>query len=214
VLVIVGIVLIIANVPGGWMVVSAALAGSVAAMIIVISWVMISILAGIAISYAAQQLIEFMGIEAGIILTIIVVAVAIYASGGLEASSWINTVMEMTAENMLTIVNGLTEAIQGELLAETLETLGKFDELYELQGEYEEEFDRVEAILNTDTNLANAEDYIGLQPFFYAGEDPTAFLTRSCHIGNPGVQSLEIIENYVSTSLKLPELADSYGDFQ
>ena len=209
VLVVVAVVLILSNVPGGWMVISAALAGSTAAIIIVMSTLLIGILGGLVVGYAAEKLVEKIGIEGALVLAVMVTAMAIYTgqTGNFESF------FAMTADNAVMAVTNLSAAVQQEILEETLEIQSKYEELFALQEEYDAENEAIAKILDFNTNLASAEDYIGLQPLFVPGESPDHFLIRSCHVGNPGAQTLEIIENYVSTSLKLPTLNESYGEF-
>ena len=209
---IIAIALILYNVPGGWQVLMAALAGTTAAIIIVVSHLIINLFLAYIISLAATALIEKIGVEAGIVLVVLVVAAAIatgYAPDGL-----VNSVLNMTAETLLVVSNGLIAGVQAVQQANILETLGKYEDLYALEEQRDDQLEAALALLDTNSGLASAEDYIGLQPLFVAGESPEDYINRLGHSGNVGAESLQIVENYVSVALRLPTLNDSYGALQ
>ena len=212
VLVVVAVVLILYNVPGGWQVLAAALAGTTAAIIIVVSHLIINILLAYIITLASTALIEKIGIESGIVLVVIVVAVAI--ATGYAPDGVLNSVISLTAENMLMVANGLVAGVQAVQQANILETLGKYEDLYALEEQRDDQLESALALLDTNSGLAAAEDYIGLQPLFVAGESSENYINRLGHSGNVGAEALQIVENYVSVALRLPTLNDSYGDFQ
>jgi hypothetical protein len=115
---------------------------------------------------------------------------------------------------MLMVANGLVAGVQAVQQANILETLGKYEDLYALEEQREDQLEASLALLDTNSGLAAAEDYIGLQPLFVAGESPENYINRLGHSGNVGAEALQIVENYVSVALRLPTLNDSYGDFQ
>ena len=78
-------------------------------------------------------------------------------------------------------------------------------------------WEEIEAFYATQEDSSNKElielsSYIGTQPLYIPGEAAGAYLDRLAHSGNIGVLSLNLCENYVEESLRLPELKDTYED--
>ena len=55
--------------------------------------------------------------------------------------------------------------------------------------------------------------FIGMEPLYVPGESADGFYGRLLNDGDLGVKSLDLVQNFVDISLRLPEVEETIGAF-
>lgn len=164
------------------------------------------IVVAIVIQFVFTVVAELIGPENAIWLAAILVIVGgvkVLKSGGLVSGS--------TAAKLLTAANGLAAAA-GTSFSHMMDDLqDDYAEFALLSDELTEELERGKDLLGVNLNI-DPFVFVGSEPIFVAGESPSDYFDRTVHSGNVGVQSLNIVQNYVILSLTLPTIDDTFED--
>jgi len=153
------------------------------------------------LDYTVEWIYENIG---GFIGQLIAIGIALYA-GKVDIS--LNALIKATAEQLMQIIT---------IISDTISTYTKigYDKVLEEYGnfkaDYEEELERL-TNLEEDLGLGDERLPLYMQLDLYTNlfdsyETPNDYYVRKAHTMNPGVGSLDMIENYVDLSLRLPEL--------
>jgi len=197
---VVAVVITIYTFGAGWkatLAAAAAAGGTSAAITALINIVVTSLFKALVFEFAFTQLVEVLGIEFAYWL-----ALAAAIAGGISALRAGGLITGSLATNLLTASTGLTKGVQNRL-GEMIQDYQ--DDLEEFQSEAEaltDELRQVQEELDAGIDL-DPFTFIA-QPMIISGEPPDAYFHRTIHNGNPGADSLSIIENYVDLSLRLP----------
>tara|TARA_B100000767_G_scaffold109228_1_gene104638 strand:+ start:163 stop:2973 length:2811 start_codon:yes stop_codon:yes gene_type:complete len=144
--------------------------------------------------------VEALGLE---LAFLIAVAVAIY-TGYIEFDA--AATLAQNADMFLKAVTMLTEAWKlksAEEMAELLEDIAKQTEINDALTE---EMQRVEEELSPAIDL-DLYANIRRTPFLVPNELPDDYFKRTLET-NPGVESLKLVQNFLDTSLKLPDIGE------
>jgi len=198
IMLIVAVVITIFSLGTAWQsIVAAAALGATALILTVIQMIVISL----AINYGVKLFVKELGPEAGIFVAIAAMAIGAYASS--NNASWGDALVAI-GNNMATVSTEVMQSTLEDAIADfeqfSAYAKGMFD------------------ILEEAKEIAGLDgQYVGLEPLemvyrvpdLRIGEAPNDFYNRTVHSGNIGVSSYEMIENFVSTKLTLPQLADT-----
>lgn len=111
----------------------------------------------------------------------------------------------------LSSAEALMYAVQAAISAATIEISyqaevlqDNYDNLLETYNERKEEIEKAQSLLDNTTGLSPLEmlTYLPTNPY----ESPVDYYERTVHTANPGVLTLDQIENYHDNLLRLPEL--------
>ena len=181
-------------------------AGATAAIMALATLIIKSLVLSMAVKIVFKEIVELIGPELAMVLAVVALVYGGYQGYTTEGSMLENA----TTQNMLMAANGLMGGTQDYYATETqdlLEELDKFNTMKELKlDEMAKLEDELEGAINV-----NPMTFVGLQPFSIPGEAPNTYFQRTVHSGNVGIQTLEIIENYVDFSLTLPSIEESIG---
>lgn len=157
----------------------------------------INIAVGFAVTYALVQVVNILGIDAGIIIAAMAVAGALYV-GGTGKNLLFN------ATDFLLIGSSAVQATNIVIADEFLNLQEEIKEWNEYVRDKQEEIDAFAASLDIGRVNYNLYDLITRPAEFFVHEDPTEFYNRTIHTGNPGVLSLETVSLYATEQLLLP----------
>ena len=176
-------------------------------------WLVKKLVLGFVIGLVLNEVVKELGLEESFIIAALLVAVS-FLLPEVDTDTTLTGVMQhLTAENLLMAGTMLIKSVEEVLALEFQDLATAMEELERLQEEAWEELDDVSELLYSNSNLLDPFGFIGTAPAFIPGETPDGYIARSIHTGNIGVKSLEIIENFVDESLKLPTLANESGEF-
>lgn len=184
---------------------AAAAGGTSAVVSALINIIVTSLFKALVFQFAFTELVEVLGIDFAYFLAIAAAAAGGYY--GLQAGGFTSGSL---ATNLLTASNGLVTGVQ--------RTLGNL--FRELQADIEAFIDEAEALTEELAEVQRELDSnIGLDPFTFIaqpmtlfGEPPGIYFERTIHAGNVGAESLNFIQNFVDTSLRLPSIDETIGD--
>jgi hypothetical protein len=146
------------------------------------------------LSIALEKLLEEFGDDDAI--RALAILAYVYASsqlGGVDATGLVNAEILM---NLVTAIN-----IEISYQEKKLEL--EYTDFLKDAEERQEELDAAQDLLDTSAiNPFNIISFMDTNPY----ETPEDFYTRTIHTGNPGVASLDQIENFIDSRLRLPEL--------
>lgn len=206
-LVVVGVVIAFATGPLGATLAAAASAGASALALTVVKLVVGFILKSLVFQFVFTELVQAIGIEAAAIL-----AVAAALLGGVKALQAGELVSGSTAAKLVQAANGLVTGINGAIKDAFGNLVREAELLAEEQEALQEKLSSAQELLGDPLNI-DPFVFIGEVPMFIAGEAPDAYFNRTVHSGNVGVASLNIIQNFVDISLRLPSIEETAGDF-
>lgn len=177
--------------------VAAAAAGTYALTLFILEQIFIYLL----VQAATKIVIRIVGIEIAFLI-----AIAAFLYGGyLFVKDGFTVVAKSAADYLLKAAVALSSGIQTQLGQDVLD----------LEREYgnflEDKEEKLELLESAQDDLAGAGlldpmSYVNiLTPTWLPNESPSQFFYRSIHTGNPGVLSYDLIENYHSISLTLPD---------
>lgn len=171
--------------------IGAALAGSTAAAMTLLT----NLLIGLAISYGMKLFVKAVGGELGMLLAVVAAAMAMYKGfefGSLKGAPW--------ADELLFLSNGLSKAVTSFYAEEMRHLLQDYSSMLDYQKQLTDELNTAQKLLEGDNIMS---------PFVIFGEKPEDFFNRTVHSGNIGILGIQAISNYVDNALKLPELHES-----
>jgi hypothetical protein len=138
-------------------------------------------------------------------------AAVLIATGVLKGMKVISAVSSATAANFFQVANGLL-AGAGRAFATEIRDLEKaYTDYTLLAEELQEELERGQDLLGETVDL-NPFVFVGREPLLVNGETPTDYFSRTIHSGDPGVNTLNIVQNFVSISLTLPTIDETIGN--
>lgn len=157
------------------------------------------------IGLAFAELVKALGVEWAAVLAIvaIVLSIALPGPGSPDAV--------VTAQDMLSIANGLITGINTELSANMEKLAEEMAKFSQVASELDEQLDALEDELDSDT-WYDAFEFIGNNPLYVEGESPESYFNRTIHIGNIGTLALTTVESFVDSKLDLPTIQTSLGD--
>lgn len=179
---------------GGSAIAAALAAGSYG---LALQLIFITILEGILFKAAFSLFVKAIGIEAAMIIALLLVAYGMYEVfdvGSLSGAPF--------AKDLLTLSTGLSGGIKAQISAE----------MQDLQNEYLEfqEYTKAQLeFLETSKDLLDQKHH--LSPFVIFGESPEAFYNRTVHSGNIGVVAIGAISSFVDSKLMLPRIQETLG---
>ena len=181
-------------------------AGAAAVAVFILQKVIIGIiLKGLIFEFVFTQLVELIGIEAAAVLAVITAIVTgrmLFKNG---------MILSSTAQNLLQVTTGLIKGTQNVIQDSIMDLYSDVEEWQTFVKDKQEELDEKMDLLDSNIGVDPFE-FIGLQPLEALGEDPDSYYSRTIHAGNVGAESLKLIENYCSISLRLPTIQDTILD--
>jgi hypothetical protein len=181
-------------------------AGTLAIVIVFIKLILIELVTAAASAYAFKEIAEAVGPEAAFWIAI---AAAIY--GGYKGFKTGSIAPGTTAHNLLAASNGLLTGAQAALSDLFDEYQDDVQEFKLITEGLQEELDAANDLLNNNPHV-NPFALIGPQPLILFGEPVETYYERMSHTGNVGTQSLNLVQNFLDTSLRLPSMQDTIGD--
>ena len=193
-LAIVAIVLIVINPAFG-----AAFAKGAAAFVtyLVTSVIIPMILGSLIVKFVLTAVARAIGAEAAMILAAVLAVIGL-AKGFAQGS-----LVEGTASKLLKWASGLQKAVSNVIQEDITDIQDAWTEFMEMGEEKLDELKEIQRSLDAGIDI-NPFTFIAEEPIFVPGESTDEYFNRTVHNGNPGVLSLEIIENYHHVSLMLP----------
>ena len=165
------------------------------------------IIGAILTRYVFRLVANELGIEAAIVLSVILAAVSLGISGTESFNA-----QNMWATKLLQLSNGLMIGVGAALENEFTELEQEF---VLLEAEKEESYSQLEAAQNLLTNEDSLLDPLltleRIEPLTLFGESPQDYFNRTAHSGNIGTVAFDFIENYVDISLTLPTIEQTIG---
>lgn len=178
-----------------------------AKVLVILKAIFVLVILPMAVGYAATEIAKVIGPEATAWLAIAAIAIGGYKgykAGGFAESA--------SARNLLTAANGLQTGAMNAidiLISDLMSEKEAFDAYATAQ---QEELDAAKDLLGlADPNL-DLLMFGGAQPLILFGESPEFFYNRMAHTGNPGAESLNLIQNFVKNSITLPTIEETLGD--
>jgi small-conductance mechanosensitive channel len=209
VMIVVAVVITVMTYGQGWQSLAAALAAggaaAAAAAWTILQGILWYVFKAMVFQFVLQELVEIIGIEVAFYLAI---AAAMY--GGLKLYQN-DMVLNATAQNLLGGAMGLTSAAQTELKSMFEDYQSDVEEFNLMQEGKFEELEEVNRELDSGIDL-NPFTFIGKEPMLLFGEDPDEYYARTIHSGNVGLESMNIVQNFVGISLRLPTMQETTGD--
>ena len=206
VLIVVAIVITILSVGQTWELVAAAYStgGAIAAAKVIL----LVVLEGYAFSLLLAEFAQLIGIEASIILAI--TAMILTLGTNLDAGlDW----LKLTAEELLFVGNGLIEGVNKTIAKMSTDYSADYAEFIAASDTKWEELETAKELLDGGNDFLDPYSFVNRVPMTLIGETPDQYYGRTAHGGNIGVQTLNFIQNYVSLSLKLPEVRDTTKEY-
>lgn len=184
-------------------IIAAASVGAAAVAVAVITL----IIKAIVVQLIFKLVVEAVGPELAFVIALVAAAYGVFTDfsttmGGMliDAKTLVGAALGLANEAMTVGMKEKFAEYNGDLQEFNLMTEQKWEELEE-----------VSKLLDTHS-LLNPFAFIGQAPRTIFGERPDAYFYRTVHAGNVGVLSLNIIENFVSASLTLPDIDSTIGD--
>lgn len=149
-------------------------------------------------SAIVKLFVEAVGGDAALIFAMVfAVAAGVDAirSGSVPGAPW--------AKDLLKLASSLTKGVENLVKDNFLDLQKEAAAFFDFMKEANEDLQAAQKLLEGNNRL---------DPLVLWGESPTDYFKRTVHSGNIGVLSLSAVSNYVSTSLKLPELHQTLGE--
>lgn len=167
-------------------------------------WVALEILAesyvvGLTAEAIVSELLKHVDSEIALALAVVVTIITmVYAKKGPSALPWADEILRASQAVIKGVATKTQEDLR-DLLEDTAEFLKDVEEK-------QEEIDAANDLLGS--SIIDPLLIIENNPIFLENETPFDFYQRTTHNTNPGVRSLDAIENFVSGALKLPDTID------
>jgi len=204
-LIVVAVVITILSygVDGGQTLYAAIVAGT-ATTAMLISAILNFVVTTLVFELVFTAIVEVIGLEAAQWL-----AIAAALVGGFK---WIqHGKMTVNAANYMKASTGLVKGAGNVLKDAFTDLLDEYAEFELLKEARQDELDEANSLLGNGTYL---DPYllIAEEPLLIIGEPPSSYFERTIHRGNIGVETLNLVQNFVSTSLRLPTMHETTGD--
>lgn len=174
-------------------------AGYYAAAMYILEMLLVYVYQAAIMNYAMRKLAQEVGIEAAIVIAVVM------AAYGMSDSNGGNSADSTIAASLLQASNGLTQAAMK----------GTQDALADIQREMqllEDEYSEKDKLLDDARKLLEVTHKV--DPLMVIGEVPENYFLRTVHAGNVGTISLEAVHSYVDLALTLPSLSQTIGAFE
>jgi len=206
------IAIVIAFYTQQWQLVSAAYTadGLIAAALVLLEIIVTSVVIGQVIQFVLTEVVEAFGIEAGWVLAVVAVVAAVLSKN--PAAGTTGLMALVTPLNLLSLANGLFAGIQAELENMYGELQSDQDAFNLMADKKWSELEEAQAAMDSDIYL-DPFLFVGQEPLIIFGETPDEYTNRTAHSGNPGIQSIDIVQNFVNVSLRLPTTKETFGEF-
>lgn len=185
---------------------AATAAAATAAVIALAQFILGKIVVSVVISFAMQELAEIIGAEWAIALAVVAMSYGVYK--GISSGAWMGNT---TAVKMVNLGNSLIGGANAALKDAFADWNKELQEFNLMKDELWEELKELQDALIQPVNV-DPLTFVDLQPLTIWGENPDQYYGRTVHSGNIGVESLQIVENFVPFSLRLPTTVQTLGD--
>ena len=185
---------------------AATTAAATAAIIALAQFILGKIVVSVVISFAMQKFAEIVGPEWAIALAVVAMAVGVYK--GISSGAWMGNA---TAVKLVNLGNSLVSGANAALKDAFADWNKDLQEFNLMKDELWEELKELQDALIQPVNV-DPLTFVDLQPLTIWGENPDQYYGRTVHSGNIGVGSLQIVENFVPFSLRLPTTVETLGD--
>jgi hypothetical protein len=179
-----------------WLKATFALSTSAAIALTALTLVGINVVATAAFTF----LTKILGEEFAFLLA--ATALILAAMGFIDGTTFLN----LTAENLIFVANGLNSAVTESLQNSILDLQNDYALFKENSNSLMNELENERELL--DNKLSDIIDpfmFTNLVPILDFNESPSAYYARTAHNPNPGILALGYIEQYVDMSLQLPK---------
>ena len=149
-------------------------------------------------SAIVKLFVEAVGGDAALIFAMVfAVAAGVDAirSGSVAGAPW--------AKDLLKLASSLTKGVENLVKDSFLDLQKEAMSFMDYMKDANKDLEAAQKLLEGDNRM---------DPLVLWGESPTDYFKRTVHSGNIGVLSISAVSNYVSTSLKLPELHQTLGE--
>lgn len=138
--------------------------------------------------------VKAVGVEVAVAIAILAIAYGAYQiiDTGSLTGTW--------APQLLSLANGLQQAV----------VQVKLEEVLEERSEFEQESQNRTKMLESARELLENTSLIS--PFVIFGEKPEDYFNRTVHFGNIGTLGYTAVSSYVDLALTLPKLNDTFGE--
>ncbi|TKW65226.1 MAG: hypothetical protein DI616_15980 [Paracoccus denitrificans] len=180
-------------------IVAAAAIGTYAAVITVT----VLVLQYIVVTTAIRLFVKHFGPKLGLIAAVAAIAIGGYNSMAGGEGMWADGMLALgnnLVKESSNAYNLLTQDVYAEMLDFQEWAQGQFDSLKEKRDELG---------LNAQWQGLTGFDFVGMVPHTVFGESPSSYYARTVHSGNIGTNAYDLIENYHSYKLQLPQLSDT-----
>jgi hypothetical protein len=156
----------------------------------------------VVVEYVVEFLVKELGLDDTFAAIVVLAAIAV-TGAGLDLTG----IVTLPSAQLLLQVTIAALPVFTELALDAINDLGvDSSEFLEEAQERQEEIDKANDLLSSNIDHLNLVSRITNN----VNETPNEFFDRTIHTGNPGTLSLDFIENYVDTSLRLPETDTLY----
>lgn len=207
VMIIVAIVLTIIYPPGG-----AAMWAAIAAMGTAV-YIAAILLVVVIQNFVVGALVKFVAKALGPEVALLLAVVAIVYAGGKGLQQGLSAMQKLAADALVKFGTNLAQAAFNQHTSNRMAEYRADQQDFDLMSDkLMKELEEIKKTLDVSVDL-NPFEFIGEVPMLIAGEAPDTFYQRTVHSGNIGLVGLDAVHRYVDLSLKLPDFADSAGEF-
>lgn len=154
-------------------------------------------LSSIILTYAFELLVEAIGIDAAIILAVILTIASIAESFDFDLTN-------LNADQLLTASLGLQKAITNTLKEMMLDLQAEAEAFFDILEDELEALEKAQDSLSIN-ELVDPLIFTNIYPEIKINESPADFYERTIHQGNVGANAFKYIENFVDAKLTLPK---------
>jgi hypothetical protein len=169
--------------------------------------ILVNLVGGFVVTAVFEEIAEELGPEVAFWLAATIAAVGIHSKIAGNKVPILNIEADKVLAAAIGLAQGSVKAIGG-----LYDDLLKEQESFLLESEkLQEELDKASALLDTN-NALSPYSFLNRQPLSLFGEPPEAYYERTVHLGNPGAEAIQISQNFIKNSLRLPTFDQTVGD--